>query len=128
MTSDDERMSYPFRINMLKKAVKSIPELEIVSTLDEYNRVMYNATSTPEDAYDTYLNLLTNAAIIYDNKVLEKKTRRIQVHEQFADSLSDDNFTPSYKLNEFDNSIDPETTLKVHHMEALIYLSVIFYR
>ena len=73
MTSDDERMSYPFRINMFKKAVKSIPELEIVSTLDEYNRVMYNATSTPEDAYDTYTIFLPMLLSDMTIKFLKRK-------------------------------------------------------
>ena len=34
MSDPSEQISYPFRINMLKKAVNSIPELEMVSTLD----------------------------------------------------------------------------------------------
>jgi len=109
MTDASEQMSYPFRINMLKKSVKSIPELEMVSTLDEYNRVMYNPTFTPEDAYDTYLTLLTNAAIRYDNKIGDRRSKRsVQIHEQFADASESEDSNPHFlKLNEYDNNIDP---------------------
>ena len=52
-----DQMSFDVRLTLLQKAVANIPELAIVSTLDEYNQVLHKSKGA-RISFDNYFDLL----------------------------------------------------------------------
>ena len=58
-----EKMPESIKMALLQNAVKDIPQLGIVETLDEYTSTTSGAGSSTQLTYTSYYNLLINACI-----------------------------------------------------------------
>ena len=54
------------KLTLLQTAVRSINDLRIVETLDEFQSTTYGHGSSTSLSYDTYYDLLINACVRYD--------------------------------------------------------------
>ena len=107
MKQPHEKNNYPHsvRLTLLQTAVRSVPELRIVETMDEYMVLTNSSTGQISITHDKYFMMLQNASIRYDKNLKQKhsKTSRAvhqhelddnpSVHDEEDDYL-DDNFAP----------------------------------
>ena len=66
ISEDDERLPPYVKLTLLQTAVRSINDLRIVETLDEFQSTTYGHGSSTSLSYDTYYDLLINACVRYD--------------------------------------------------------------
>ena len=93
------------RVSLLQTAVRSVPELRIVETMEEYISLTHSSSGHFSITYDKYFMMLQNACIRY-NKTLEQKpsttSRAVYQHEldddhskhNGEDDYLDENFAP----------------------------------
>ena len=62
----DERLPPSVKLTLLQTAVRSINDLRIVETLDEFQSTTHGHGSSTSLSYDTYYDLLINACVRYD--------------------------------------------------------------
>ena len=63
---DSEKLPPTVKLTLLQTAVRSINDLRIVETLDEFQGTTYGHGSTTSLCYETYYDLLINACVRYD--------------------------------------------------------------
>ena len=61
ISEDDERLPLSVKLSLLQTAVRSINDLRIVETLDEFQSTTHGHGSSTSLSYDTYYDLLINA-------------------------------------------------------------------
>ena len=61
-----EKLPSTVKITLLQTAVRSINDLRIVETLDEFQSTTYGHGSSTSLSYETYYDLLINACVRYD--------------------------------------------------------------
>ena len=66
ISEDDERFPPSVKLTLLQTAVRSINDLRIVETLDEFQSTTHGHGSSTSLSYDTYYDLLINACVRYD--------------------------------------------------------------
>ena len=66
ISEDDERLPPTVKLTLLQTAVRSINDLRIVETLDEFQSTTHGHGSSTALSYDTYYDLLINACVRYD--------------------------------------------------------------
>ena len=66
ISEDDERLPPSVKLTLLQTAVRSINDLRIVETLDEFQSTTHGHGSSTCLSYDTYCDLLLNACVSYD--------------------------------------------------------------
>ena len=66
ISEDDEGLPPSVKLTLLQTAVRSINDLRIVETLDEFQRTTHGHGSSTSLSYDTYYDLLVNACVRYD--------------------------------------------------------------
>ena len=66
ISEDDERLPPSVKLTLLQTAVRSINDLRIVETLDEFRSTTHGHGSSTSLSYDTYYDLLINACVRYD--------------------------------------------------------------
>ena len=66
ISEDDERIPPSVKPTLLQTAVRSINDLRIVETLDEFQSTTHGHGSSTSLSYDTYYDLLINACVRYD--------------------------------------------------------------
>ena len=66
ISEDDERLPPSVKLTLLQTAVRSINDLRIVETLDEFQSTTHGHGSSTSFSYDTYYDLLINACVRYD--------------------------------------------------------------
>ena len=66
ISEDDERLSPTVKRTLLQIAVRTINDLRIVETLDEFQSTTHGHGSSTSLSYDTYYDLLINACVRYD--------------------------------------------------------------
>ena len=66
ISEDDERLPPSVKLALLQTAVRSINDLRIVETLDEFQSTTHGHGSSTSLSYDTYYDLLINACVRYD--------------------------------------------------------------
>ena len=66
VSEDDEKLPPTVKLTLLQTAVRSINDLRIVETLDEFQSTTHGHGSTTSLSYDTYYDLLINACVRYD--------------------------------------------------------------
>ena len=66
ISQDDERLPPTVKLSLLQTAVRSINDLRIVETLDEFQSTTHGHGSSTSMSYDTYYDLLINACVRYD--------------------------------------------------------------
>ena len=65
-SEDSEKLPPTLKLTLLQTAVRSINDLRIVETLDEFQSTTYGHGSSTSLSYDTYYDLLINACVRYD--------------------------------------------------------------
>ena len=63
ISEDDERFPPTVKLTLLQTAVRSINDLRIVETLDEFQSTTHGNGSSTSLSYDTYYDLLINACV-----------------------------------------------------------------
>ena len=66
ISEDSEKLLPTVKLTLLQTAVRSINDLRIVETLDEFQSTTYGHGSSTSLSYDTYYDLLINACVRYD--------------------------------------------------------------
>ena len=66
ISEDDERLPPTVKLTLLQAAGRSINDLRIVETLDEFQSTTHGHGSSASLSYDTYYDLLINACVRYD--------------------------------------------------------------
>ena len=76
ISEDDERLPPTVVFTLLQTAVRSINDLRIVETLNEFQSTTYGHRSSTSLSYDTYYDLLINAHVRYD------KTKKANIEKR----------------------------------------------
>ena len=66
ISEDSEKLPPTVKLTLLQTAVRSINDLRIVETLDEFQSTTYGHGSSTSLSYETYYDLLINAFVRYD--------------------------------------------------------------
>ena len=120
-------------MTLLQTAVRSVPELKIVETMEEYMSLTHSSSGHLSIAYDKYFLMLQNACIRYDKDLKQKPSttsRAVYQHElaetpsvhDAEDDYLDDNFasdtidTPSDDIYNIRNTHFNRTS----HVECII--------
>ena len=105
LTPVTEQLHHSVRLTLLQTAIRSIPELRIVKTMEEYMSLVHSSSGHFSITYDKYFMMLQNACIRYD-KILKQKcsttSRAVCQHEldddpsihDKEDDYLDENFAP----------------------------------
>ena len=119
-------MPESIKMALLQNAVKDIPQLSIVETIDEYTSTTSGAGSCTHLTYTSYYNLLINACVRYDatNTSIPSKRRNVytaagaqylnDMEEPHEAQFSPDIDTPSedlYQLHQAKQGKRPSTPL-----------------
>ena len=80
LTDISERMPESIKMALLQNAVKDIPQLRIVETLDEYTSTTCGDGSSTHLNYSSYYNLLINACVRYDATKTSTPSKRRNVY------------------------------------------------
>ena len=66
LTPLKEQLPHPIRLSLLQTAVRSVPELRIVETMEEYMFLTHSSAGHFSITYDKYSMMLQNACLRYD--------------------------------------------------------------
>ena len=80
LTDISERMPESIKMALLQNAVKDIPQLSIVETLDEYTSTTCGNGSSTHLNYSSYYNLLINTCVRYDATKTSTTSKRRNVY------------------------------------------------
>ena len=80
ISEDDERLPPSVKLTLLQTAVRSINDLMIVETLDEFQSTTHGHGSSTSLSYDTYYDLLINACVRYDKTKKANTGKRRNVY------------------------------------------------
>ena len=80
LTDLAEKMPESIKMALLQNAVKDIPHLSTVETLDQYTSTTSGAGSCTQLTYTSYYNLLINACIRYDATNTPTPSKRRNVY------------------------------------------------
>ena len=110
LTDISERMPESNKMALLQNAVKDIPQLTIVETLDEYTSTTCGNGSFTHLYYSSYYNLLINACVRYDATKASSFSKRRNVYA--ASGTQDFNtFEESHETHQTKHSRKPPTPL-----------------
>ena len=98
ISEDSERLPPTVKLTLLQTAVRSINDLRIVETLDEFQSTTHGHGSSTSLSYDTYYDLLINGCAGYD------KTKKANIGKR----------RNVYATNIDETYIDPPTTCIDH--------------
>ena len=110
------------KLTLLKTAVRSINDLRIVETLDEFQTTTYGHGSSTSLSYDTYYDLLINACVKYD----KTKKANIGKRRNVSNTNVDDTYLdhPTAYINHAPNSpfggidLPPDALYQVHTLSS----------
>ena len=94
ISEDDERLPPTVKLTLLQTAVRSINDLRIVETLDEFQSTTHGHGSSTSLSYDTYYDLLINACVRYDKTKKANIGKRRNVYATNIDDTYIDSPTP----------------------------------
>ena len=94
ISEDDERLPSTVKLTLLQTAVRSINDLMIVETLDEFQSTTHGHGSSTSLSYDTYYDLLINACVRYDKTKKANIGKRRNVYATNIDETYIDTPTP----------------------------------
>ena len=94
ISEDDERLPPTVKLTLLQTAVRSINDLRIVETLDEFQSTTNGHGSSTSLSYDNYYDLLINACVRYDKTKKANIGKRINVYATNIDETYIDSPTP----------------------------------
>ena len=107
LTDISERMPESIEMALLQNAVKDIPQLSIVETLDEYTSTTCGNGSFTHLNYSSYYNLLINACVRYDATKTSTPSKRRSVYA--ASGTQDFNTFEESHETHFSQDIDTPT-------------------
>ena len=122
ISEDSEKLPPTVKLNLLQTAVRSINDLRIVETLDEFQSITYGHGSTTSLSYKTYYDLLINACASYDKTKKANIGKRINVCNTNIDDPYIDH--PTACLDHVPNSsyggidLPPDEFYQVHTLSA----------
>ena len=85
ISEDSEKLPPTVKLTLLQTAVRSINDLRIVETLDEFQSTTYGHGPSTSLSYDTYYDLLINACVRYDKTKKANIGKRINVYNTNID-------------------------------------------
>ena len=94
ISEDSERLPPTVKLTLLQTAVRSINDLRIVETLDEFQSTTHGHGSSTSLSYDTYYDLLLNACVRYDKTKKANIGKRRNVYATNIDDTYIDSPTP----------------------------------
>ena len=94
ISEDDERLPPTVKLTLLQTAVRSINDLRIDETLDEFQSTTHGHGSSTSLSYDTYYDLLINACVRYDKTKKANIGKRRNVYATNIDDTYIDSPTP----------------------------------
>ena len=86
ISDDSEKVPPTVELALLQTAVRSINDLRIVETLDEFQMTTHGHGSSTSFSYQTYYDLLINACVRYDKTKKANIGKRRNVHNTNIDS------------------------------------------
>ena len=93
ISEDSEKLPPTVKLTLLQTAVRSINDLRIVETLDEFQSITYGHGSTTSLSYETYYDLLINACERYDKTKKANIGKRRNVYNTNIDDTYVDHTT-----------------------------------
>ena len=122
ISEDSEKLPPTVKLTLLQTAVRSINDLRIVETLDEFQSTTYGHGSSSSLSYDTYYDLLTNACVRYDKTKKANIGKRRNVYNTNIDDTYVDHPTAciDYVPNSPYGGIDlpPDEFYQVHTLSS----------
>ena len=94
ISEDDEKLQPTVKLALLQTAVRSINDLRIVETLDEFQCTTHGQGSSTSLSYDTYYDLLINACVRFDKTKKANIGKRRNVYATNIDETYIDSPTP----------------------------------
>ena len=85
ISEDSEKLPPTVKLTLLQTAVRSINDLRIVETLDEFQSTTYGHGSTTSLSYETYYDLLINSCVRYDKTKKANIGKRRNVNDTNID-------------------------------------------
>ena len=89
ISDDSEKRPPTVKLTLLQTAVRSINDLRIVETLDEFQSTTHGHGSSTSLSHQTYYDLLINACVRYDKTKKANIGRRRNVYNTNIDSYVD---------------------------------------
>ena len=86
ISDDSERLPPTVKLTLLQTAVRSINDLRIVETLDEFQSTTHGYGSSTSLSYQTYYDLLINASVRYDKTKKANLGKRKNVYNSNIDT------------------------------------------
>ena len=93
ISEDSEKLPPTVKLTLLQTAVRSINDLRIVETLDEFQSTTHGHGSSTSLSYDTYYDLLINACVRYDKTKKANIGKRRNVYTTNIDDTYIDHHT-----------------------------------
>ena len=93
ISEDSEKLPPTVKLTLLQTAVRSINDLRVVETLDEFQSTTYGHGSTTSLSYQTYYYLLINACVRYDKTKKANIGKRRNVYNTNIDNTYVDHST-----------------------------------
>ena len=110
------------KLTLLQTAVRSINDLRIVDTLDEFQSTTYGHGSSTSLSYETYYDLLINACVRYDKTKKANIGKKRNVYNTNIDDTYVDN--PTACIDQAPNSsyggidLPPDVFYQVHTLSS----------
>ena len=86
ISDDSEKLPPTVKLTLFQTAVRSINDLRIVETLDEFQSTTHGHGSSTSLSYQTYYDLLINACVGYDKNKKANIGKRRNVYNTNIDS------------------------------------------
>ena len=93
ISEDSEKLPSTVKLTLLQTADRSINDLRIVETLDEFQSTTYGHGSSTSLSYETYYDLLINACVRYDKTKKANIGKRRNVYNTNIDDSYVDHST-----------------------------------
>ena len=122
ISEDSEKLPSTVKLTLLQTAVRSINDLRIVETLDEFQSTTYGHGSSTSLSYDTYYDLLINVCVRYDKTKKANIGKRRNVYNTNIDKTYVDH--PSACIDHVPNSpyggidLPPDEFSQVHALSS----------
>ena len=85
ISEDSEKLPPTVNLTLLQTAVRSINDLRILETLNEFQSTTYGHGSSTSLSYDTYYDLLINACVRYDKTKKANIGKRRNVYNTYIE-------------------------------------------
>ena len=122
ISEHSEKLPPTVKLTLLQTAVRSINDLRIVETLDEFRSTTHGHRSSTSLSYDTYYDLLINACVRYDKTKKAKMGKRRNVYTTNIDDTYVDH--PTACIDHVPNSsyggidLPPDEFYQVHTLSS----------